>query len=502
MPYAFLIVTLVGGAAVLLAYHPIRREPLTVVSFSLAWIPNELAFQTIVWQMFATALFIWAGALEGWAGWLGLALAIAEWIGLVGLGLTGGRASQVSAASLDEVRSPAFPVPDRPTAPTWGKWWRVTRGIPLGSRAVENDSNIDYWGDGSKRHRLDIYRSRLAPPAKAPVMVYIHGGAWVIGDKREQGKPMMFELVARGWVCVSINYRLSPKAVWPDHIVDCKRALAWVKEHIAEYGGDPDFIAVSGGSAGGHLCALLALTPGDPAFQPGFEDADTAVQACVPFYGVLDMTGAPDMSGRYGPGMVEMLEKTVMQTSIAEHPEVYRGGVAGVPGQPRRPALLRAPGHQRHAGAGGRGPDLRRAPARGVGPAGGLRRAAPGPARLRRPGLAALPGHHLERGRLPRGGPGRRRRTTSRAKEMDTDTDTDLDMDIHGARDRSDVGSPPGPELPRIGRTPAETGESGPPPLARFGLLTLRVRPRRPAAPPPRARRPPSPPARRPRRRR
>ena len=51
-------------------------------------------------------------------------------------------------------------------------------------------------------------------------MVYIHGGAWVIGDKREQGKPMMFELVARGWVCVSINYRLSPKAAWPDHIVD------------------------------------------------------------------------------------------------------------------------------------------------------------------------------------------------------------------------------------------------------------------------------------------
>ena len=77
-------------------------------------------------------------------------------------------------------------------------------------------------------------------------MVYIHGGAWMIGDKREQGKPMMYELVARGWVCVAINYRLSPKATWPDHIVDAKRAVAWVKEHIAEYGGDPSFVAVSG----------------------------------------------------------------------------------------------------------------------------------------------------------------------------------------------------------------------------------------------------------------
>ena len=46
-------------------------------------------------------------------------------------------------------------------------------------------------------------------------MVYIHGGAWVMGEKREQGKPMMYELVARGWVCVAINYRLSPKATWP-----------------------------------------------------------------------------------------------------------------------------------------------------------------------------------------------------------------------------------------------------------------------------------------------
>jgi acetyl esterase/lipase len=184
--------------------------------------------------------------------------------------------------------------------------------------------NIDYWGDGAKRHRLDVYQSRLAPPGKAPVMVYIHGGAWMIGEKREQGKPMMYELVARGWVCVAINYRLSPKATWPDHIVDAKRAVAWVKEHIADYGGDPSFVAVSGGSAGGHLCALLALSAGDPAFQPGFEDADTAVQASVPFYGVMDLTSSTDGSAIFGPGLLAMLEKRVMKTTESEHPEVFR----------------------------------------------------------------------------------------------------------------------------------------------------------------------------------
>jgi acetyl esterase/lipase len=274
--------------------------------------------------MVATGVFIWFGALDGWAGWVGLAVAVVDWVGLLGLGLAGHRTARVTAAALDDVRAQTFPIPTEPTAPTWGRWWRVTRAIPLRSRAVEATPDIDYWGDGIARHRLDVYRSRLAPPDKAPVMVYIHGGAWMIGDKRQQGKPMMYELVARGWVCVAINYRLSPKATWPEHIVDVKRAVAWVKEHIAEYGGDPSFVAVSGGSAGGHLCALLALSAGDPSFQPGFEELDTSVQACVPFYGVMDLTGSPEGSARFGPGLLKMLEKKVMKTKEAEHPEVFR----------------------------------------------------------------------------------------------------------------------------------------------------------------------------------
>jgi acetyl esterase/lipase len=324
VPYAYLAVTVVGAVAVALSYRPIRREPLTIVSFVLASWTSELALQNIVWQVIATALFIEFGALDSWAGWLGLAFAVAGWVGLVGLGVSGLRAADVTAAALADVRSEAFPVPAQPTAPAWGRWWRVTRAIPMKSRAVQATRNVDYWGDGRPRHRLDVYRSRLVPREKAPVMVYVHGGGWVIGDKREQGKPMMFELVARGWVCVAINYRLSPKGTWPDHVVDVKRALAWVKQHVGEYGGDPAFIAISGGSAGGHLCALAALTAGDPAFQPGFEESDTSVQACVPFYGVMDLTSSPEGSAVFGPGLVEMLEKTVMKVKEADHPEVFR----------------------------------------------------------------------------------------------------------------------------------------------------------------------------------
>jgi acetyl esterase/lipase len=87
-----------------------------------------------------------------------------------------------------------------------------------------------------------------------------------------------------------VNYRLSPGATFPDHLVDVKAALAWIRAHADEYGIDPDFVVVTGGSAGGHLTALMALTANDARYQPGFEHADTSVQAALPFYGVYDFT--------------------------------------------------------------------------------------------------------------------------------------------------------------------------------------------------------------------
>jgi acetyl esterase/lipase len=114
---------------------------------------------------------------------------------------------------------------------------------------------------------------------------------------------------------VAANYRLSPRATWPDHIVDVKRALSWVKANIAEYGGDPDFVAITGGSAGGHLCALAALTAGDRDFQPGFEDDDTSVAAAVPFYGVYDFT---NRHGTSRSDILPFLEKRVFKSALAD----------------------------------------------------------------------------------------------------------------------------------------------------------------------------------------
>jgi len=165
VPYLYLGLTVLGAAAVLVTYHPVRQEPLSVPSFVVGWLVGELPIQNIVWQVAATVAFGLFGAFTGWAGWLGLAIAACSWAGLVGLAASGRRADRVVDAALAEVRSVDFPVPAEAAAPGWGRFWRVTRAIPLKGRSVLASKNIDYWGDGLRRHRLDIYRSRLTPPS-------------------------------------------------------------------------------------------------------------------------------------------------------------------------------------------------------------------------------------------------------------------------------------------------------------------------------------------------
>jgi acetyl esterase/lipase len=175
------------------------------------------------------------------------------------------------------------------------------------------------WG---RRGMLDIYTSDQTPESGAPVLLQVHGGAWILSRKEEQGLPLMQHLAAKGWVCVAINYRLAPRDPWPAQIEDVKRAIAWVKDNIADYGGDPDYVAITGGSAGGHLAALAALTPNDPAFQPGFEDEDTSVQVAVPHYGVYDVAGVTGIK-HIEVMRDRFLARWVMKTSYADSPDVY-----------------------------------------------------------------------------------------------------------------------------------------------------------------------------------
>ena len=197
-------------------------------------------------------------------------------------------------------------------------------GVPpndvIRRRYVTKHDTVQYGPHGAA-NMADIWRRADLPrDGKAPVLLQVPGGAWSIGMRRPQAYPLLSHLADHGWVCVSIDYRVSPRHTWPDHIVDVKRALAWIKENIGEYGGDPDFVAITGGSAGGHLSSLVALTADDPQFQPGFEDADTTVVAAVPIYGRYDWVSAHG-SGR--KEFIAFLQKFVTKMPIRQHRQVY-----------------------------------------------------------------------------------------------------------------------------------------------------------------------------------
>jgi acetyl esterase/lipase len=197
-------------------------------------------------------------------------------------------------------------------APVGGPPPGPASGRPPAGRAARSRylraADVAYGDDPAQR--LDVW-ARAGTTAGAPVLVEVHGGGWTGGDKALAASPMMAHLAERGWVCVTVNYRLGPVNRWPSMIIDVKRAIAWVVENIAAYGGDPGFVAISGGSAGGHLASFAALTPNDPAFQPGFADADTTIAAAVPLYGVQDF--AVDEHGLH-----HTLEKSVFGTRYAD----------------------------------------------------------------------------------------------------------------------------------------------------------------------------------------
>ncbi|HKA93229.1 MAG TPA: alpha/beta hydrolase [Acidimicrobiia bacterium] len=329
MGWAYLAVSLVGAWFTYNAYRPSRRWQLLTLSFFAGWFTGELAVFHILWQVGATVLFVWLGALGSWAGIAGFVITLASWAGLLGLQLMSSRSKRAVEDALRDGLGPdyrseiASGLAERLARRT--SRWHLLFPFYLRDRQVERVKNIRYAPDSGRRHLLDVWRPKSGTH-KAPVLLQLHGGAWMVGDKGQQALPLMLHLAADGWVCVATNYRLSPRASFADHLLDCKLALRWVREHIADYGGDPDFVVVTGGSAGGHLAALLALTPNVPGLQPGLEGTDTSVAACVPFYGVYDLAEVFDPRDRAGPRgerLGHWFARRIAGTTVEEDPDLF-----------------------------------------------------------------------------------------------------------------------------------------------------------------------------------
>lgn len=290
-----------------------RKGYLTLAVFAFGWPTTELA----PWYLTGSVLDAVRRGLRGdFAGSRGRIALLLTGIGWALLGLIHWRNLRswpYFDAGLRDALGEDYPAVAARSKPVgvWRTSW---------SRRRYNHDTVSYGPYGGA-NLADIWRRDDLPrDGRAPVLLQVPGGAWAIGMRRPQAYPLLSHLAERGWVCVSMAYRVSPRNTWPDHIVDVKRALAWIREHIAEYGGDPDFVAITGGSAGGHLTALAALTPNDPQYQPGFEDADTSVVAAVPIYGRYDWFGKVGTGRRE---FIAFLQKFVVKQRFREHRQVY-----------------------------------------------------------------------------------------------------------------------------------------------------------------------------------
>lgn len=294
MDWLLAALALFNLVSMIMVFSPraVKRKDVPWAMFGTALLATELAWIWLPLQMFIAWLFTLGGALESGLGSFAMFILAVTWPGLawsiwkstkaeatveeaLARGLGHSYRSEIPPAALATMRHEVR-----------FRDWRN----PLAMRRpdVEVIKHIPY-GPGGVRQQLDVYRPRVIPEEGCPVLLQIHGGAWMMGDKGSQALPLMYELASRGWICVAANYRLSPSVGFPTHLHDCKAALCWIRENGSEYGMDTSFVAVTGGSAGGHLSALMGLTGNRRELQPDHPDTDTSIQACIPFYGVYDM---------------------------------------------------------------------------------------------------------------------------------------------------------------------------------------------------------------------
>lgn len=127
---------------------------------------------------------------------------------------------------------------------------------------VDVATDVVFGRAGRSDLLLDLCRPAGRRPSALPIVVFIHGGGWHGGDKESYRDPAL-RVASRGYLCASIDYRLAGQAPFPAALEDCNCAVRWLRAHAAECGGDPNRVAAWGHSAGGHLAAMVALTPGE-----------------------------------------------------------------------------------------------------------------------------------------------------------------------------------------------------------------------------------------------
>lgn len=240
----------------LVPMRPRRSAPFTV-PFALGWWMNEVPFIGL-WWLLAGTLGTLLNPQPGfwWSLTAGCTVLVA--MALVWILVRAGSTRRTLSTALQDVYGPRGAVTG--TRPAW---WRIVL-LPIVSwrpdvRRIRNRR----YGPARIGHLLDVYVSRRrASDAPAPVLVYFHvgglGGAG-LGGKSIFAHAMMYRLAARGWVCISANYRMY-SVEYAGQVTDASDALRWARTNAREFGGDPDALFVAGGSSGANLAVTAALT--------------------------------------------------------------------------------------------------------------------------------------------------------------------------------------------------------------------------------------------------
>ena len=158
--------------------------------------------------------------------------------------------------------------------------------LPAG---IKMEKDIAYIEGGDEAQKLDLYLPETTSEKPLPLIVHIHGGGWRAGNKFPCP---VTPLVLKGYAVASIEYRFSQKAIFPAQIQDCQAAIRWLRAHAKQYNLDTDHLGAVGGSAGGHLSALVGTSGGKKAFPAigGHLDQSDRVQAVIDIYGPADFT--------------------------------------------------------------------------------------------------------------------------------------------------------------------------------------------------------------------
>ena len=284
MPVGFLITAGLMALAMGASLWPRFRSGLVgVATWFVSAIPNESPFLAFYAMVASTLLALSQGDLHGAQVWVAVGLAAAPFAGTPVLVRRSLRAAPAIEGALDRGLGPQWRHPGAVRSIARNPpWVRILFApLPLLRPGVKRMSNLSY-GDAGRRNRLDLYRRRSGGSG-GPVLIHLHGGGFSFapGRKSFYARRLLFRLARQGWVCISATYRLQ----LPDELIDVKKVIAWARERASEHGGDPDRIVLAGSSYGARLATLAGFTASDPAFQPGFEQADTSVAAVVGLYG-------------------------------------------------------------------------------------------------------------------------------------------------------------------------------------------------------------------------